>query len=390
MRVFGDGSREARDPVDPAVHNGDGDRAGGAVFEIGERFDRLDPSIRAGHFLDGHVGKNDGVVLEVLGGGWVADEVADLLFGHADLELAPIPLLGLRRVARKDFDQSISVRPWDEVIVVATAAGYGLSVPALRLGKRIKPGDWTLQLVKDVPITGRILDLQGKLVAGVAVRVHGFFRPTKGNLTAWLRDLKEKKEADPALRTHLFELSGAWMDRDVGRLFPVARTGADGRFRLSGVGRERLVGLQLEGPSLVNTELFAMTRPGDRIRAARWRRGEGGDEATFYGSAFDHVAIPCRPIIGVVRDKDTGKPLPGATVQSYLFARSNYGGHTSARAVADKAGCYRLTGLPKGQGNVIRAAGPNGQPYLMALAAAAASLLIASHPTQTFNHGLHG
>jgi RNA polymerase sigma factor (sigma-70 family) len=112
-------------------------------------------------------------------------------------------------VARKDFDQSASARPWDETIVVATADGYGLGLPRFSHGKDATPTDLTLRLTKDdVPITGRILDLQGKPVAGVTVGVHGLYWSAKEDLTAWLRDLKEKKEGYRALHDHLNELSG--------------------------------------------------------------------------------------------------------------------------------------------------------------------------------------
>src|SRR5262249_51339373 len=63
-----------------------------------------------------------------------------------------------------------------------------------------------------------------------------------------------------------------------------------------------------------------------------------------------------------------GKPLPGAAVESYVFARYNLAGRDLVRAAADKEGRYRLDGLPKGAGSVVRVAGPEGQPYLMALA----------------------
>ena len=78
----------------------------------------------------------------------------------------------------------------------------------------------------------------------------------------------------------------------------------------------------------------------------------------------EHLIPPCRPIVGVVRDKDTGKPIPGAVVQSYHFAGTNLVGRTHLRAVADQEGRYRLLGMPKGEGNQIRVVSPEGQPYL--------------------------
>jgi hypothetical protein len=72
--------------------------------------------------------------------------------------------------------------------------------------------------------------------------------------------------------------------------------------------------------------------------------------------------------VGVVRDKDTGKPIPGAIVESYLLAGSNVAGRPLVRAVADKEGRYRLIGMPKAEGSQIRVSPPDGQPYLRKLA----------------------
>jgi RNA polymerase sigma factor (sigma-70 family) len=275
-------------------------------------------------------------------------------------------------VDRKDFDQSASARPWDEAIVVATANGYGVGVPDFQRGGRIMPTDWELRLCKDdVPITGRFLDLQGKPVAGASVSIHRLFWPAKEDLAAFLTDLKQKKEVYPALRAHLSSGEGGWIGCDLGKIFPPVASGADGRFVLRGIGRERVVTLRLQGPTITSAELFAMTRPGDAVRVASWRRGELGGEMTFCGSTFEHIAAPGQTIIGVVRDKDIGKPLPRAIVRSYVFAarpRLRIAGQTHLHAVADKDGRYRLDGMPRGEGNVIRAEGPEGQPYLMSLA----------------------
>ncbi len=274
--------------------------------------------------------------------------------------------------AKKEFDQSASARPWDEALVVAMADGYGVGVPTFQ----DKPTHLTLRLAKDdVPITGRILDLQGKPVAGVTVSIHGLFWTAKADLTDWLLDLKKTKEGYPSLHRHLIALEGLQgRDLGLGKVFPPTLTGADGRICLRGVGRERVAALHLRGPGIAVTQRFAMTRPAGTIRATRWRRAQPfldfGDEMIFCGADFEYVAAPCQPIVGVIRDKDTGKPLPGAVVRSYALAgpevRTNE--QMCLHAVADRDGRYRLTGMPKGEGNVIRAEGPVGQPYLMSLA----------------------
>ncbi len=102
------------------------------------------------------------------------------------------------RAAHKEFDQSSSTRPWEEALVVATAKGYGLGLPAIQPGKGPRPTEWSLRLSRDVPITGRIIDLQGKPIAGVSVGVHGLYWSAKEDLTGLMADLTEKKEGYPA------------------------------------------------------------------------------------------------------------------------------------------------------------------------------------------------
>src|SRR5262249_19765513 len=135
------------------------------------------------------------------------------------------------------------------------------------------------------------------------------------------------------------------------------------RFQLKGVGRERVVRLVLEGPTIVREHLSVYTLPGKTIRAAAFAHNPDGYRLTYYGASFDHTAAPTRPIVGVVRDKDTGRPLDGVIVQGHKFAGVTGGGDSSVRAVTDKDGRYRLAGMPKGAGNVIKAAPAPGQPY---------------------------
>src|SRR5207244_10154672 len=110
-----------------------------------------------------------------------------------------------------------------------------------------------------------------------------------------------------------------------------------------------------------------LTRTGGTITVPEWKRSPEGGTLTYYGATFDHAAAPTKPIIGVVRDKDTGKPLAGAIVQSHKLAGSNVYERGHLQTVADQNGRYQLTGMPKGEGNIVRAVPPEGQPYLMSL-----------------------
>jgi RNA polymerase sigma factor (sigma-70 family) len=272
-------------------------------------------------------------------------------------------------VAKKEFDRSVSARPWDEALVFAVADGYGVAFPQIRPYMPPAHGDLTLRLVKDdVPITGRVLDLQGKPVAGATAVVREFWWPTKSDdLGAFLATLKEKGELYPALIENQMGQVGLWMGRDIGRILPPAVTDAEGRFRLKGIGRERVVALSIEGTTVASTDVWAMTRAGEPIRLAMHPRKQGGLEVTLAGATFEQIVAPSRPIVGTIRDKDTGKPIPGAVVESYVFGGKSVT-QTHLRAVADKEGRYRLLGMPKVEGNQIRIGPPEGQPYLMALA----------------------
>jgi RNA polymerase sigma factor (sigma-70 family) len=272
------------------------------------------------------------------------------------------------KVARADFERSASATPWESGMVVAVADGYGLGLHEVVRNKPLPRTDLTIRLAKDdAPLHGRVLDLEGKPVAGVKVRVHGLYAPRKGDLTDFVKAVKEKQEIYPALVEGLFGPSGGWVGRDLGSLFAPVKTDADGRFEIKGVGRERLAELRFEAPAIATADVFAMTRPGQTLRLPGYRQYLPRTTIlTLHGNGFGHVAAPCKPIVGVVRDKDTGKPIPGAVVTSYERAGDPISAKTDLQTVADREGRFRLLGMPKGEGNVIRAGPPEGQPYLMA------------------------
>jgi hypothetical protein len=231
---------------------------------------------------------------------------------------------------------------WESVFVFAVAEGYGPAVEQVR--KASAGAELTLRLAEDtVPIKGRIVDLQGQPVPGVTVRVRELRIPEQ-NLTAWL-DAVAKGDEVAATDGLLTRVTSPCLPS----FFPAVTTDRQGRFQLAGIGRERIAALTIEGPTIEAGQIAVRTRPGKVIYLADDTPG-----LTFpcYGAQFDHPAAPTRPVGGVVRDAATGQPLAGVTVAG-----------TACRAITDKAGRYRLLGLPW-KGGTVTATPPEGQPYL--------------------------
>jgi RNA polymerase sigma factor (sigma-70 family) len=237
------------------------------------------------------------------------------------------------------------------VPLAALAEGHGPAWVAIDPGQPDR--EWTLKLVRDdVPITGRVLGLEGRPIAGARVTVNNLTTIPGGDAAAWVRTLEQNGgRANPDLwarmRDRLF-LGGP------GAL-PMAETGADGRFRLAGVGRDRIVVLTVEGPT-VSTE-FAVALANDVLKDLPVPLpGEGEGEGKLFGPRFDLTAAPGRAVEGVVRDRDTGRPLAGVKVSSSYLSH----------AITDAQGRYRLAGLPKLK-EIEVTADPDGLPYLKAI-----------------------
>src|SRR5262249_51899400 len=143
-----------------------------------------------------------------------------------------------------------------------------------------------------------------------------------------------------------------------------------GRFRLTGIGRNRLVAAQLDGPTITSQHLHMLTRPGEAIEVTDYEGKPKSNDprrvTTYYGASFRHAAAPTRPIVGVVRDADTRKPLAGVTIRSHALTigPGSYLEFDLARTTTDAQGRYRLTGMPKRAGNQIVAIPDRDQPYV--------------------------
>jgi len=258
------------------------------------------------------------------------------------------------RVPKAEFD--------DQFTTIAAAAahrGVGwVNVPAD--GKR---DGLTVRMVSDDgPITGQVVNLEGKPVAGATLRLMQINAAPGDDLGPWLEAAKRKKELSYNLENQYFKQFTIAVPLQV-------TSDAAGRFQLNGIGRNRLVRAQLDGPTVASQQLCILTRPGEAIQVLE---SQGQPEArfpsrvtTYYGAKFRLAAAPTKPIVGVVRDQDTKKPLSGITIQSsgQTLGQGISVEHDIVRTTTDSQGRYRLTGLPKGEGFSIVAFAGGDQPY---------------------------
>ena len=264
-------------------------------------------------------------------------------------------------VKRSDFDTSEDDAPWSFSTIEARARGYAVGFATDRGDAK----ELTLQLAHDdVPISGRIIDLEGRPVAGVTVKVLNVRSTPKGSLDEWLKALEERQE--------LYNLEHEFLPNRLERqttpaVIPQVATSADGTFRIEGVGRERVATLQLEATTIETKQLEVRTRPGDTIRVPAYKGGMSPDVITIHGARFEHVAGPTRPIEGFVRDQDTGKPLAGIMVRGEHSLGNPI---VYVQSITDAQGRYRLVGLPRGREGDLVAIPPCDFPVHGALKAA--------------------
>jgi RNA polymerase sigma factor (sigma-70 family) len=239
-------------------------------------------------------------------------------------------------------------------------------------GRRKEAGDLLLQLARDdVPIEGRFVDLEGKPLAGLRITAMSVAAPEKGDLSAFLKALESGDTFHVALFKHLpNNLDNPILGRRGIDLLPKTTTDANGRFRLGGFAPDRVVELRVEGGTVETASLFVLTRPrpGGSARLLTPPRmrdpffGPDGPVLVFWNS-FDHALAPGLTVVGTVRDAKTGKPIPGAIVESYKLAGQILSQNTIYHTVADAEGHYVFTGLPRGKDNRIRINPPKDRPY---------------------------
>ena len=179
--------------------------------------------------------------------------------------------------------------PWNEARLLAVAPGFGLGLSDSK--EPDASHDVTLKLVLDeVPITGRLLDLEGRPVAGALVGVDWISASPSGSLNPWIEEARAGKEVSHVLeRQHLPVEVFFGANRSP---IPRVRTNQEGRFRIEGVGRERLAWLTVEGDAVRQAKAYVMTRAGDPVRARADENRPNPSFVTYYPAQFEMSVAP--------------------------------------------------------------------------------------------------
>ena len=299
-----------------------------------------------------------------------------IIYVHHDFDLELhraniVPLLQSGRVANTDADgrfqfefdkaasdASSSVGPaWNFAQIAAVAPGFG---PAWVDAEALAQGnEAVMRLVRDdIPIRGRILDLAGRPVSGVNVRVR---RVGAGRPGSDLDAMLAGGVVDYDMIGQNWCYDPTWLGRQ-----GTWTTGTDGRFEINGVGRDRIVGLEIDHPAMEHVTLYALSRPSPAPTKPH-RRPVQQSQVTLrfpapslVSATFEHLVGPAKPITGVVRLKGTGKPLAGAQIYGYGQAT-----RIRVEATTDAQGRFRLLGLPKSESYPVHVAARSGlDPFL--------------------------
>src|SRR5262249_20396254 len=143
--------------------------------------------------------------------------------------------------------------------LVAVAKGFAPDWASI--GGKHKDGEISLQLVEaDVAVTGRILDLEGRPMQGITVELRWVGKNPDGPMADWIKRFVDVHE------------KGAWNNEDGldiirpwGLGVPLtALTDKDGRFRLSGIGNDRMATVLVRSETTEELRLQLIAREGPK------------------------------------------------------------------------------------------------------------------------------
>jgi RNA polymerase sigma factor (sigma-70 family) len=209
-------------------------------------------------------------------------------------------------IARESIDPAAG-QVFMPAVIAAIVPGFGPDWAAIVPNPA--DAEITLRLRRDdVPIEGRVVSLEGRPVPDVAVTV--------ASIAEFPQKLLEKlRENAGKINPELWgEMRDALIVDKDGPI-PSVQTGPDGRFRLTRIGRDRVVTLLAEGPAIEQSFAMVLTAA-DPAYQPLLLPGGGSGEQRLEKPRFDLNVAPGRIIEGVVIDLNTRKPIAGARARS--------------------------------------------------------------------------
>ncbi len=170
--------------------------------------------------------------------------------------------------------------------IAASLTGYG---PAwVTYGGVDASQPLTLRLVEDFPLHGRVIDLEGRPVAGLPVKVSAPRETNEEDLSAWVAGVKAGED----LRTAQRRIPRSAEPRVIGTPTAVT-TDADGRFEIRGLGRERVVTLSFVGEQVAYREAQVATRDMETLQQNSGFSNDRFDgKDSVFGATFTFSAEP--------------------------------------------------------------------------------------------------
>jgi hypothetical protein len=247
------------------------------------------------------------------------------------------------------------------VYLVARADGVGIDFIDLVGTDPKTPVE--LHTVADLTIRGRLLDTEGKPVAGAWVRVDRLGTSGGNSLNPILAGWKKLNvfSASPAGAKQIWGGAGAlW----------AATTDKDGRFEFRGVGVERLAVLRYGGAGITEGEAYVGTRRGFDpteyndavVKNAHTAPFQGKPRWHLYGPDFSVVVEREKVIRGRVTDAETGRPRPGVHV---IHSRNGSDLlQVPLGAWTDKDGRYEIHGAHKSGRYMVEVLGDTASGHM--------------------------
>lgn len=261
--------------------------------------------------------------------------------GRFDRQIDPSVLLPAVSDARQD----------DDLILLVSAPGHVYSARVIAASGQTKP--LAVSLWPDVPITGRLLSLEGQPVRGVTVAVASALRADADKLDAWLLQASKTPLNDTTAQLGMMlgtpsEAERFPAKRDIripGDVVRPVQTDANGEFTLRGFGPDDLVLAEVMGSGVVKSSLHILGRDMTTVYATH--SNNLSRQGAYYGRQFTFVTQPSVPVFGVVRDIDTKQPLANVAVAIGHMSGRTFSHTGYVQTTTDELGRYRIEGLPQ-------------------------------------------